>query len=100
MLKQQAKLFNKLSMAADACVICSALVLGYFVRTRFHGKLLPLHNYLWVLIIIVPVWFYLLKRQGLYASIRRLSIFDIFSKLTVIGTVVGSIWAFSAYLFC
>jgi exopolysaccharide biosynthesis polyprenyl glycosylphosphotransferase len=97
MLKQQAKLFNKLSMAADACVICSALVLGYHIRTRFQGKLLPLYNYLWVLVVVLPVWFYLLKRQGLYASIRRLSIFDILGKLVNVHLLGGLLTASVIY---
>ncbi|OEU77272.1 MAG: UDP-phosphate galactose phosphotransferase [Desulfuromonadales bacterium C00003107] len=81
MLRQQAKLFNKLSICVDICFICISLVLGYHVRSLFKGKLLPLDNYLWVLVIVIPVWFYLLKRNGLYSSIRRCSIFDIVSKL-------------------
>ncbi len=97
MLRQQAKLFTKLSMAADACVICAALVLGYHFRTRFHGKLLSLYNYLWVLVVILPVWFSLLKRQGLYASIRRLSIFDIFSKLVNVQLLGGLLTASVIY---
>lgn len=97
MLKQQAKLFNRLSMVADACVICAALVLGYYFRTRFQGKLLPLYNYLWVLVVILPVWFYLLKRQGLYASIRRLSLFDIFSKLFNVHLLGGLLAASAIY---
>ncbi len=92
MLKQQAKLFNKLSIGVDVFVICAAFVLGYYVRTRFHGKLLPLYDYVWVLIVILPIWFYLLKHQGLYASIRRFSVFDIFSKL-VNSHLLGGLFA-------
>jgi exopolysaccharide biosynthesis polyprenyl glycosylphosphotransferase len=93
MLRQQAKLFNKLSMWADVFVICVALVLAYHVRTLFQGWLLPLRNYLWVLVVVLPVWFYLLNRHGLYASIRRLSVWDIVSKLVHVHVLGGLLTA-------
>lgn len=95
MLRQQAKLFNKLSMWADASVVCASLVIAYYARSFFHGGILPLRNYLWVLVAVLPVWFYLLNRHGLYASLRRLSIFDIVSKLFNVqllgGLFIGSV---------
>jgi exopolysaccharide biosynthesis polyprenyl glycosylphosphotransferase len=97
MLRQQANLFNKLSMWADVFVISASLVLAYQVRTLFHGRLLPLYNYLWVLVVVLPVWFYFLKRQGLYASIRRLSIFDIVSKLVNVHLFGGLLTASIIY---
>ena len=89
MLRQQAKLFNKLSMWADISVICSSMFLAYHVRAHFKGSLLPLYNYLWVLVLVLPLWLYLLKRQGLYASIRRWSIFDIVSRLVNVHLLGG-----------
>lgn len=84
-------------MAGDTCVICSALVLAYFIRAQFQGKLLPLYNYLWVLVVILPIWFYLLKRHELYASIRRLSVFDVFSKLVNVHLLGGLLTAATIY---
>lgn len=89
MLRQQAKLFNKLSMWADVFVICGALVLAYHVRALFQGSVLPLYNYLWVLLVVLPLWLYFLKRQGLYASIRRWSVFDIVSRLVNVHLLGG-----------
>ncbi|MEZ4598915.1 MAG: sugar transferase [Syntrophotaleaceae bacterium] len=81
MLKQQASLFNKLSMWTDACVICVSLVLAYEIRKLFQGQLLPLYYYLWILVAVLPLWLHLFKRKGFYASIRRWSVFDIFTRL-------------------
>jgi len=97
MLRQQAKLFNKLSMWADVFVICAALVLAYQIRTFFQGGLLPLRNYLWVLVVVLPVWFYLLNRHGLYASLRRWSVVDIVSKLVNVHLFGGLITASIIY---
>ena len=81
MLREQAKLFNKLSIGVDILVIFASLVLAYHFRAQFKGELNPLHDYLWVLIVVIPVWFYLLNRNGLYSSIRRWSVFDIVTRL-------------------
>jgi exopolysaccharide biosynthesis polyprenyl glycosylphosphotransferase len=97
MLRQQAKLFNRLSICADICVICTSLVLAYYVRTFFSGTLGPLYDYLWVLTVIIPVWFYLLNRNGLYFSIRRWSIFDIVSKMFNVHLVGGLLTASVIY---
>jgi exopolysaccharide biosynthesis polyprenyl glycosylphosphotransferase len=97
MLRQQAKLFNKLSMLADIFVICASLLLAYHVRTLFQGRLLPLYNYLWVLLVVLPLWLYLLKRQGLYASIRRCSGFDIVSRLINVHLFGGLLTASVIY---
>jgi len=84
-------------MWADVCVICAALVFAYHVRDLFHGRLLPLRNYLWVLVPVLPVWFYLLNRHGLYSSIRRLSIFDIVSRLVNVHLLGGLLTASIIY---
>jgi hypothetical protein len=101
----------------DICVLCTSLVLAYYIRTLFSGKLGSLYDYLWVLTVIIPVWFYLLNRNGLYFSIRRWSIFDIVSKMFNVHLLGGlltasliyfvdrnqysrGLWLFSACPFC
>jgi len=97
MLRQQAKLITKLTMWVDVFVICTALVLAYQVRSLFQGRLLPLYNYLWILGVVLPLWLYLLKRQGLYASIRRWTVFDILSRLVNVHFFGGLLTASIIY---
>lgn len=97
MLREQAKLFNKLSIGVDILVIFASLVLAYHLRAQFKGKLNPLHDYLWVLIVVIPVWFYLLNRNGLYSSIRRWSVFDIVTRLFNLHLLGGLLVASAIY---
>jgi exopolysaccharide biosynthesis polyprenyl glycosylphosphotransferase len=80
-LREQAKLFNRLTIVVDSAVILAAFVLAYAVRNHFDPPLFPLREYAWTLFIILPAWLYLLARHRLFASIRRLTLFDILSRL-------------------
>ncbi|MBE0598079.1 MAG: sugar transferase, partial [Desulfuromonadales bacterium] len=84
MLKEQARLFSHLTIAADSALILGAMALAYLVRRLFEPPLFPLGDYLWTLLAIFPVWLYLLARHQFFASLRRLSIFDIVSRLATV----------------
>lgn len=81
MLKQQARLFRRLNFVVDIAVLIAAFLLAYGLRGLFTGTLSPRHHYVWVLLAAVPVWYVLMRRAGLYESIRSLSFFDIFTRL-------------------
>ena len=82
MLKQQARLFRRLSLVADIVVLIAAFLLAYAFRRLYGGgSLSPLRDYAWVLLAAVPVWYVLMRRAGLYESLRSLSYFDILTRL-------------------
>ncbi len=81
MLREQAKLFNRLTILTDLLVVLAAFGLAYLVRRRFEPQLLHLREYVWVLLFILPAWYYLLVRNQLFASIRRVSPGEIASRL-------------------
>jgi exopolysaccharide biosynthesis polyprenyl glycosylphosphotransferase len=84
MLKEQARLFYRLTIVVDAVVVVAAFLLAYAVRRHFDPPLFPLREYAWTLLIILPIWLYLLARLGLFASIRRTSLSDILTRLTTV----------------
>ena len=81
MLRQQARLFNRLSIFTDAVLVLAAFAVAYFFRKNLPGGVRDILEYGWILILVVPIWFILLTRHGLYSSIRRLSNFDIITRL-------------------
>jgi exopolysaccharide biosynthesis polyprenyl glycosylphosphotransferase len=89
MLKQQARLFRRLSLVADIMVLFAAFLFAYTLRESFGGGLAPLRNYVWVLLAAVPVWYVLMRRAGLYESLRSLSHFEIFARLVNVHLLGG-----------
>lgn len=95
MLRQQARLFNRLTILADILTLALAFALAYAIRGHVGTALQEPLEYLWVFLVVAPVWFYLLTRHGFYQSIRRLSLFDILSRMVSVhltgGVVVAAI---------
>jgi len=64
---------------ADSLVIGAAFLLAYFLRANIQGypsaildslhKLPPLRDYLWVMMIVIPIWIVSLSQAGIYKEI-------------------------------
>lgn len=95
MLRQQAHLFARLTIFADLLTLAAAFAFAYLVPGRFGASLHDPFEYLWIFLVVIPVWFYLLTRHGFYLSIRRLSPFDILSRMVSVhlagGVVVAAV---------
>ncbi len=95
MLKEQAKLIHRFSMLLDLFLIFAAFFVAYEIRDQFDQGLRDVRFYLWSLFVIIPLWYYLLLRWDLFASIRRLTIFDLLTRLFNVhltgGFVIASI---------
>jgi len=88
MLKEQANLFNKLTIIADLVMLVAAFLLAYYVR-NFAGGLNSLGYYSWLLIVILPVWYVLMARYGLYASMRLFPVKKVLASLTKVHAIGG-----------
>jgi exopolysaccharide biosynthesis polyprenyl glycosylphosphotransferase len=89
MLREQAKVFNRLSIIVDLLVVLTAFGLSFLVRRNYQPPLLPIREYVWVLLIVLPVWHYLLAKHHLFASIRRLSLFEIVTRIANVHILGG-----------
>ena len=94
MLKEHQTLFNKIVRRVDILITAVSFFLAYWVRghllTPWLGSLSPLGSYLWILLFILPLWWALLKTQGLYGPqrIRSLtSVFWIIARTVLLGTL-------------
>lgn len=81
MLKEQSTLFNRIAMVVDLMVLLLSFTLAYTLVPFGGVKLSPFISYLWILILVVPLWLFFLHRYQLYNSIRRLYFIDISLKL-------------------
>ena len=74
MLRQRAKLVAFSIYISDLFLIVAAFLLTYWARISFlssqYGSLVPLQNYLWLLLFILPLWSFLLYYFHLYESYR------------------------------
>jgi exopolysaccharide biosynthesis polyprenyl glycosylphosphotransferase len=99
MLKEQAKLFNRITVLIDITVIVVSLLLAYHVRSAYSGYLRPLVSYLWVLAFVVPAWCLLLNKYGLFSSIRKLTAFEVLTRVFNVHLFGGFICAAAIYFF-
>jgi len=84
MIKEYEAFLKKMMIFADLLILAASFILAYFIRANIYhlykfdlfpsrvvmGTLYPLDNYLWLLLIVIPVWYGLLSSQGLYESFR------------------------------
>lgn len=99
MLKEQGNLIHKIAMAIDSLVVASAFVLAYILSTKFEvlHKMPPFKDYAWLTIIVIPLWIATLSHYGMYHSMRKKRIADIFWN--IFDASLLSVFIFSAIAF-
>jgi len=84
MIKEYEIFRKKMMIFADVLIVAGSFILAYFLRKNIYsfykldlfpsrvvmGTIHPLDKYLWLLLIILPVWYGLLSFQGFYESFR------------------------------
>jgi len=84
MIKEYEAFLKKMMIFIDVLILGVSFILTYFIRTNIYhfykfdlfpsrvvmGTIYPLDKYLWLLLIILPIWYGLLSFQGLYESFR------------------------------
>ena len=81
MLKQQARLIRILLVWIDLVAVALASIIAHSVGCALNWDLNDLHDYMWILVLALPVWHFSLVQQGLYSSVRRLTMFQFLSKM-------------------
>jgi len=98
MLKEKAHFFNKIAVAADAGILALALFLACSSRLQL-GHEEDLSRCLWVFLVSCPIWYFFLARYQLYASIRKLSLFEIVTTLINVHLFSGGVLAAAMFIF-
>jgi exopolysaccharide biosynthesis polyprenyl glycosylphosphotransferase len=89
MLKQQARLFRRLSMLLDLIIMVIAFAMAYVVANNFHAPLASPQRYMWGVAVGAVVWVVLLRKAGLYESLRSLSLSEIVLRLFKVNLLGG-----------
>ena len=98
MLKQQARLFTKLSVFTDAATLVTAFWLAHeLLQFRYH-TLQDLLDYAWALLIIIPTWLLLLSYYGTYASMRTKKVNMVFWQIFKVHMLGGMVMTSLIYL--
>lgn len=91
MLKQQARLFTKISICLDAITVVTALFIAHMAIESYSHRLQELNEYIWILLIVIPAWLLLLSKSGIYGSMRTKTLCQISGKILkvhIIGAII------------
>lgn len=107
MLRERISLFRRLTVFGDLLLTVGSFILAYYLRRDFTGTTLlnigALDDYLWVLIIILPVWWLLFTLHGAYYSQRTtptLALIWMVLRVVFWGGIVlfAALFAFKSFL--
>lgn len=91
MLKQQARLFTKISVLLDAATLLISFYLAYNLLQSRNHNLQDIRQYAWVLLIILPTWLLLLSYSGIYGSMRTRRFGGVFAQLLKVHVAGGMV---------
>ncbi len=84
MLREQAGLITRFTVLTDLTLVTGAFLLAYLLRANWGPPLFALREYAWTLLLILPIWGIVLARFRFFASIRRLSLWEIWRRLAIV----------------
>lgn len=96
MLRQQARFFNRLTIFCDLVAVVLAFLLAYHLRGS-REDLSSIGHYLWILLVILPTWYFLLRQYRFYVSIRLRTISHLLISLVSVHIIGGVIVASAIY---
>jgi len=79
-LREQTKLFNRLSISLDLLILFLSFFIAYHL-VPLPDNFTAFSSYAWILVLIFPLWTLSLFHNRLYSSIRRMGSIDIFVRL-------------------
>lgn len=98
MLRQQARLFTKLSISVDSTIIVTTWILAFeLIYARSH-EFADLVDNLWPLLIFLPIMLYLLAHAGLYSSMRTKKHSQVIVQLLKVHVMGGALSISCIYL--
>jgi len=90
MLKQENWLITRALQLLDLTAITLSFLGAYYIRNfflnRIFGKILLLNEYIWILIVILPIWSVLLKSQEIFGSFHIDSLSSFTKKIIKVSS--------------
>jgi exopolysaccharide biosynthesis polyprenyl glycosylphosphotransferase len=107
MLKERDQLIRRIIIIIDSLVVAAAFLLAYILRDSmpyfytarlpFLHDIPPLKDYVWMMVVVIPVWIASLTHFGMYRSMRERNFSEIFWN--IFDASLASILIFSAIIY-
>lgn len=97
MLKQQARLLTAIAISLDLALIFVSFVAAFYLRRPFLVNR-EFADYLWFLLLVLPVWFGSLYASRIYASLRTRTVWSLLSALLRAYLIAGCISAAAIFI--
>lgn len=98
MLKQQARLLTSIAIALDLLIVIASFLAAFFLRRPYLVNR-ELNDYLWFLLLVLPVWFGSLYASRIYESLRTRTIWSLLISLLKAYLVAGCLTAATIFIF-
>lgn len=98
MLKQQARLLTRFSIALDQLIILICFLLAFHLRRPFLINT-EINDYFWFLMLVLPIWFGALYSSLVYESLRTRTIWSLLVSLLKACLIAVSLSAALVFFF-
>jgi exopolysaccharide biosynthesis polyprenyl glycosylphosphotransferase len=98
MLKQQARLLTTIAILLDLVIVIASFFVAFYLRRPYLINR-ELNDYLWFLMLVLPVWFASLYINRLYESLRTRTAWSLIISLVKSTIVSGCISAAAIFVF-
>lgn len=97
MLKQQARLLTAIAISLDLVLIFTSFVAAFYLRRPYLVNR-ELNDYLWFLMLVMPVWFGSLYASRIYESLRTRTTWSLMTALLKAYLLAGCISAAAIFI--
>lgn len=97
MLKQQARLITTIAISLDLVLIFASFVTAFFLRRPYLVNR-EFNDYLWFLMLVVPIWFGALYASRIYESLRTRTVWSLLIALLRAYLIAGCVSAAAVFI--
>lgn len=97
MLKQQARLITAIAISLDLVLIFTSFVAAFYLRRPYLVNR-ELNDYLWFLMLVMPVWFGSLYASRIYESLRTRTVWSLLLALLRAYLIAGCVSAAAIFI--
>lgn len=97
MLKQQARLITAIAISLDLILIVTSFVVAFYLRRPYLVNH-EFNDYLWFLLLVVPIWFGSLYASRIYESLRTRTLWSLLLALLRAYLIAGCVSAAAIFI--
>ncbi|MGD9687830.1 MAG: hypothetical protein AB7U43_12735, partial [Desulfobacter sp.] len=97
MLKQQARLLTAIAISLDLVLIFTSFVAAFYLRRSYLVNR-EFNDYLWFLLLVLPIWFGSLYANRIYESLRTRTLWSLLLALLRAYMIAGCVSAAAIFI--